>query len=335
MKKLLLTFSTLFILLSPAFAQNSIDGDFIWESDPEKGYSLYIPSDYVDGTAHRAMLALHPWNTSRWDAFSWRDTLIDFAEANSLILICPDGGPDGQIDDPIDTSFTTALLDSVESWYDIDTAKVYVMGFSWGGRTTYTYGLLRPQRLKGFIPIGAAIEGTSTVTPDLQNAANGRPVYIVHGSLDDPNTRFYPVRDALDAAGAILKDTLMSGVGHTIDFPNRNAILGRAFQWVDSVNCALIDDQGTGLEHNHFQNLKVYPTLLPAGSNIYLEATHFNDLIDVSVIRLDGTRMAQHLSWQLMDAGRIQVESGNLSAGMYLLTLSGFQGTQSVRVLIQ
>ena len=30
----------------------------------------------------------------------------------------------------------------------------------------------------------------------------------------------------------------MNGIGHTIDFPNRNQILTTAFIWVDSVNCA-------------------------------------------------------------------------------------------------
>ena len=87
------------------------------------------------------MLALHPLNTNRWDGEAWRDTLIDFAEANNLLVISPDGGSDGAIDDAIDTAFTTVMLDSMISWYNVDESNIYAMGFSWGGKTVYTYGL--------------------------------------------------------------------------------------------------------------------------------------------------------------------------------------------------
>ena len=104
------------------------------------------------------MLGLHPLNTSRWDGEAWRDTLINFAESNDLILVCPDGGPDGKIDDAIDTSFTTVLLDSVAAWYNINQGEKYIMGFSWGGKTTYTYGLRRTDQFAGYIVIGAAVQ---------------------------------------------------------------------------------------------------------------------------------------------------------------------------------
>lgn len=218
-------------------AQIRVDGNFPFQSDPAKQYSLYIPSGYSPTTPHRLMLGLHPFNTSTWNSVSWCDTLVDFAEANNLILACPDGGIDGKVDDPIDTAFTSALLDSVEAWYNIDTDKVYAMGFSWGGKTTYTYGLSHVWRFGGFIPIGAAINGTSEVTGIIQQALS-KPFFIVHGANDAPGSRFYPIRSALIMNGAIVEDTLMPGIGHTINFPNRNQILGMAYHWVDSVNCA-------------------------------------------------------------------------------------------------
>ncbi|MEO8087606.1 MAG: hypothetical protein ABI763_12335 [Bacteroidota bacterium] len=218
-------------------AQIRIDGTFPFQTDTAKQYSLFIPSGYNASIPHRVMLALHPLNISVWNSISWCDTLRDFAESNNLILVCPDGGVDGMIDDPIDTAFTSALLDSVQAWYNIDLQKIYVMGFSWGGKTTYTYGLSHAWRFGGFIPIGAAVNGTTEVTGIIQNAA-GKPFYLVHGESDSPGTRFYPVRTALINNGAIEKDTLMPGIAHTINFPNRNQILSAAYQWIDSVNCA-------------------------------------------------------------------------------------------------
>lgn len=233
-----LLISSLLILLAwlPAQSQTRIDGNFSFQTNPAKGYSIYVPSGYNANTANTLMVGMHPLNTARWDAISWCDTLIDFAEMNGLLLVCPDGGANGSVVDPIDTAFTTALLDSMYNWYNIDQDRIYIMGFSFGGRGTYTYGLSNPNVFSGFLPIGAAITNTNEVNVNLQANSSCKPFYLVHGGNDSPNTRFYPIRTALMNNGAIVNSLLMPGVGHTIDFPNRNQILSTAFQWIDSVN---------------------------------------------------------------------------------------------------
>ena len=185
------------------------------------------------------MVALHPFNTNRWNASSWRDTLISFAEENQLILLCPDGGEDGKVDDPKDTVFTTKLIDAALEWYNVNPRKVFLMGFSWGGRTTYSYGLNHANRFAGFIPIGAAVQGAEGLEGKFE-MANDKPFYILHGSNDAPDSRFYPLRDSLVEAGAYLQWQELKGVGHTIDFPNRNRRLTKAFQWVDSVSNIMV-----------------------------------------------------------------------------------------------
>lgn len=230
--------SSLLILLAwfPGQSQTRIDGNFAFQTNPAKGYSIYVPSGYNANTANTLMVGMHPLNTARWDAISWCDTLIDFAEMNGLLLVCPDGGANGSVVDPIDTAFTTALLDSMYNWYNIDQDRIYIMGFSFGGRGTYTYGLSNPNVFSGLLPIGAAITNTNEVNTTLQANSSCKPLYLVHGGNDSPNTRFYPIRTALMNNGAIVNSLLMPGVGHTIDFPNRNQILTTAFQWIDSVN---------------------------------------------------------------------------------------------------
>lgn len=218
-------------------AQTSIDSSFAFQADAAKRYSLYIPSSYKVGTPAKLMLGLHPLNTSRWNAQSWRDTLIVFAETNNLLLVCPDGGSDGRIDDPIDTAFTSTLLDSVMAWYTADKNKIFVMGFSWGGRTTYSYGLEHHTAFAGFLPIGAAIDGAESFAGILPNAKD-KPFYILHGGSDNPNQGFYPMKTALEKAGALVHSKLLPGVGHTIDFSDRNMLLTVAFRWLDSVSTA-------------------------------------------------------------------------------------------------
>lgn len=324
---------SLILFIKSGFAQVRIDSSFPFQSDPAKKYSLYIPSNYSPSVPHRLMLALHPYNTSRWDGKSWCDTLKVFAETNGLILVSPDGGIDGQIDDPIDTAFTSALLDSMKVWYNINPKKTYAMGFSWGGKTTYTYGLHHSKKFGGFLPIGAAINGTTEVTSLLQNST-GKPFYIVHGSLDSPASRFYPVRDSLINRNAIVNYNFMSGVAHTIDFPNRNQILSVAYQWIDSVNCANIT---SGINVNSIFNNDVllYPLPLRKGEPLNMNITSsFNENIRYIIYALNGKEM---MSGSFIEnEGKIQVSlpTNIFSTGEYIIRFRGQSGEISKKITI-
>lgn len=313
-----------------ATAQERINGEFPFDTDPAKKYSLYIPSTYTIGEANKVMLALHPFNTSRWDGESWCDTLVDFAEANDLILICPDGGADGKIDDAIDTAFTSVLIDSVANWYALDFDKFYGIGFSWGSKGLYTYGLSHGDLIKGYIPVGAAISGTSEVNETLQMNANGKPFYIVHGASDSPTTRFYPVRDSLIAKGAIVATNLMAGVGHTIDFPDRNAILTVAFNWIDSVNCSSLllptfEPANTAVS--------VYPNPIPYGESLLINLADqgANEYL-IRVFGLDGRLV--YANKQYLNAGQNMIPV-SLKKGNYILSISNVEYKQELQLVVQ
>ncbi len=175
--------------------------------------------------------------------------LIAFAESNKLLLVCPDGGPDGRIDDPIDTAFTSVLLDSIGFWYNINRNEQYVMGFSWGGKTSYTYGLRNTEKFKGYLIIGAAINGTGEINNILENAED-ESFYLIHGSADLLAARFTPLFQALQNNEACVESNVLQGVGHTIDFPMRNQIMTDGFNWLGESSCNLqagIDDIFSGL----------------------------------------------------------------------------------------
>lgn len=238
---LLLAFCLL--LSATVFGQKRIDSTLAFQGDPAKKFSIYLPSGLKTNADQALVVGLHPFNTNRWDAKSWCDTLVKFAEENQLILICPDGGNDGKVDDTIDTAFTTAILDSVMNWYTINHKRVYLMGFSWGGKTTYTYGLRNTARFGGFMPIGAAINGVGEISSIAANAKN-QPFYVIHGSNDAKAFRFDPLVNSLNTHKAILKTKVLPGVGHTIDFANRNTILTEGYKWLDSAN---VNSDGVGL----------------------------------------------------------------------------------------
>ncbi len=280
MKNLFFTL-TLIIVCHFAFGQKAYDKTYKFQTENTKMVSIYEPTNYKKGTPNAVMLALHPWNVNRWNSKSWRDTLISFAETNGLILICPDGGADGQVDDQIDLDFTNAMLDSVQKWYSVDTNRIFCMGFSWGGKTTYTYGLGKPETFCGYIPIGAAISVREVAL--VKANADKKPIYIVHGQSDALPTRFTPLKKAMEDNGGYVHSFVHTS-GHTIDFPNRNNELNKAFQWVDSVCTASVnpidttgkdttnnDTTTTGIHLIKKQEMKFYPVPVRAGETITIE----------------------------------------------------------------
>lgn len=302
-------------------AQQVIDSNFTIEGQDKK-YSLYVPSTHDDTIESPLMLGLHPLNTSRWDSESWRDTLINFAESNNLILVCPDGGPDGRIDDPIDTLFTSALMDSVSTWFNIDETKKYIMGFSWGGKTTYTYGLRRTNEFNGYLAIGAAINGVNEVNDIIQNA-EGENFYLVHGSLDNADIRYSQIKEALIQNDACVESTFMNGVGHTIDFPNRDAILTEAYVWLTINNCDVISGVK---ERQDVQEVNFYPN--PNPGIFYMEDKQIKTFKSIEAYSISGVRIP-------MEVVGNKFLLKNRMSGIVILKMTTLEGiVQTSRIIV-
>ena len=314
MKKLFssLIFTLLALIL---FSQQRIDGTFAFQNDPAKKYSIFIPANYDPNTPNPVMLGLHPLNTSRWNAKSWCDTLSTFAKDVDLIVICPDGGADGRIDDPIDTAFTTFLLDTMFKLYNVDENAVYVMGFSWGGRTTFTYGLRRADKFAGFMPIGPAINGTSLFNDVLPNAKN-KPFFYINGSNDSPNNRFYPVVAALKDNLACVEDTLLAGVGHTIDFPGHVALFTMGYNWLKEVNCGL-----TNVKESIHKETLIWPNPLYSFNNLIVDSNE--PIKEIVIFNSAGENL-----------GRIDSISDSQKSGIYFARLEFMSGEISFHKLI-
>ena len=317
MKKSYLILAILFISLS-TFGQQIIDEAFAFQTDPVKKYSLYIPSNYDVNQENAAMVALHPLNTSRWDAQAWRDTLIQFAETNDLILICPDGGLDGRVDDPIDTAFTTVLIDSVKQWYNINNNELFIMGFSWGGKTAYTYGLRRQDKFRGFLIIGPAI--TFSEVDGIINNAFKQAFYLVHGSNDSPGIRFTPFVNALNNLNTCLETMFLDGVGHTIDFPNRNQILTDGLNYLKNENCSLSSTRNIPTS-----SINVFPN--PSNGTVFLDEIIPKDF-KISLTDVTG----KHIEF-IMNGNELNIQ--NKFVGIAYLELKNDRERKIAKVLFQ
>ncbi|MCE2504585.1 MAG: hypothetical protein J4G05_11095 [Chlorobi bacterium] len=338
--KSLLFFTLLFLFTFTSAITQTVDGS-LSVNGKVRNYSIYVTSTYDEKTPNPLMLGLHPFNPVRWNAKAWRDTLIAFAEENGLILICPDAGSDGNIiNDQTDTLLATALLDSALSWYNIDVKRVYVMGFSMGGLATYVYGLANPWRFGGYLPIGAAVSSTARFSNVLSNAAK-KPFYVVHGSMDAPGTRYTPVVEALVDNQAIVDSILMTGVGHTIDFPNRNQILSTAYQWIDSVNTASVssvDEKDMG-DADHLQ---LFPNPIRSDQPAILcwsaldlpAAGRADQIIGTRILDLTG-RVVEVVEVDLINSSSGLISPVELTPGLYLLVVEGNRGESMLRFIVQ
>ena len=311
-----------FILLSTVlFGQESIEGSMAFQTDPAKKYSIYVPSGYDMNTPSKMMLGLHPFNVSRWNSTSWRDHLIDFVEANNLLLICPDGGSDGKIDDQIDTAFTTIMIDSMLQWYNVNEDKIFVMGFSWGGRTVYSYGLNNAEKFAGFMPIGAAAQVFSGNESWFENAKD-KPFYLIHGSNDSPSSRFTRFVDALGRNEACVETNLLQGVGHTVDFTNRTQIFTDAFNWLDNRNCGI-----SNVDNILESAVNVFPNPIRIGEILNIESALLIEKIELF-------DQVGKLVLSEKNTNQVNINSTFFSKGFYPIKIQTTEGTVIKKVEI-
>jgi len=121
------------------------------------------------------------------------------------------------------------------------------------------------EKFAGLLPIGAAIS-IGEINGIAENAMDV-PVYIVHGSLDSPNTRFYPLLQAMEDNGACVESNLLQGVGHTIDFANQVEILTEGYEFLQENACTT-----TSIGEELKDNSSILPyTILKQGQTLNLD----------------------------------------------------------------
>ena len=118
----------------------------------------------------------------------------------------------------------------------------------------------------------------------------------------------------------------MPGVGHTIDFPNRNQILTTAYLWLDSVRTTQISN--VSIEENAL-SFNVYPTVLKADENY----VHLN----VTSSELGGNVYVLNALGEIVTVQNIEQLESDIALpnenGIYLIYLESDKGSAVKRVL--
>jgi predicted peptidase len=104
----------------------------------------------------------------------------------------------------------TALLDQLESSYNVDPTRIYVTGLSMGGFGTWRLASFTPQRFAAIAPICGG--GESYWARSIQHI----PTWVFHGAKDEVVSveRSQEMVDALKGLGAEPKLTIYPDAGH-------------------------------------------------------------------------------------------------------------------------
>jgi len=94
----------------------------------------------------------------------------------------------------MDSDYITSLLRELIKSYNVDTTRVYLLGFSQGASMAYNIGLNHPELFRGVIAFGGWFDSTM-VSAEALKKAKGMRVFIAHGNSD----KAVPIEASLDA----------------------------------------------------------------------------------------------------------------------------------------
>lgn len=235
MKHLLLPLSLSLLIVTPAFAQDTIpvrapgtyDDVLAQKAGPAIHYALSVPRGY-HGEPAPLILVLHFGGDPQGAGSAMLQILIQPALGElGALMVAPDsvGGGWGTA---ANEQAVNALLAAVAKSYAVDRKKVLVTGFSMGGQGTWYWGNKYPDRFSAAIPIS----GTPAQASDTWRL----PVFAIH-SRDDKVQPIGPTEQRiaeLKKRGINAQIVVLDGIQH---FETYRFVGGlrRAVPWVQEI----------------------------------------------------------------------------------------------------
>jgi polyhydroxybutyrate depolymerase len=154
----------LFAGITSAFAQETVTLEHL---SRQREYHLIVPSSYDGETAVPLVIALHGAGGSG-QSFMENSSYKDLAEEAGYVIVFPEGVQNswGYLDRrdlaandlyTNDWSFVDTLIDQISAEYNIDSERVYIIGFSNGGLLAMRIMCEYSSRLAGVAVIAAIL----------------------------------------------------------------------------------------------------------------------------------------------------------------------------------
>ena len=230
----LFVISVFFLFASNLFSAETV-GSFNFTmmfNGESRTIACFVPNDYNSANDYSLLVGLHGAGDN---SVSYRDILIGNAQWQTImpntIFVFPDGGSD-QAKDFLSPAGDEAIIDSVIKWaennYNISNTKIYLQGFSLGGRSALKYGLDNPDKVFGLLLHTPAMQSPYDVqnNPDYSSIfkysnAGKIPISISHGENDFGFLKTVKMlADSLVSHNSKLFYVLIANMAHTIT-PNQ------------------------------------------------------------------------------------------------------------------
>jgi polyhydroxybutyrate depolymerase len=145
-----------------------------------RSYYVFKPYNYSSLGSLPLMFALCGSNQNG-QIFQDLSLMSSVADTSGFIAVYPTPY-DGFWNIQTEVGFISALIDSVNSNYNVDLSRVYTSGFSSGGFMSHQLGCKLPNRIAAIAPVAGIIE-SSTISGCVATASP--PVFYMHGTLDN------------------------------------------------------------------------------------------------------------------------------------------------------
>ncbi|MFC2131190.1 T9SS type A sorting domain-containing protein [Bacteroidota bacterium] len=290
MKRFIL-FTILLMLFSVSLRSQPNTGNFAMQFDNGGITSMmyfYVPTDY-DST--KSYPFIYGWHGAGMPGSNMRDMLyIVLAQNNNAIVCCPDannlnGQPQQLLDNLINQSYGYTL-----STYNIDTNKIVITGYSWGGRIAYELGLLNPQMFNGIIGLAPAI---GSFTDDMWNNITSIRMATILGDQDFNYAVVNALMNQVSDRGGDILYKIKPGVEHVDNtyFNSQEFIddYEECYQFVLNASTGVYEQQG------YINEISIRPNPVEDFVNIEINSAE-KEIVDIRLITLGGNEIYHYQS---------------------------------------
>jgi hypothetical protein len=180
-------------------------------TDREVISSIYcwVPTDYDSTKSYPFLLG---WHGAGDNGENTRNIFTYWlAQRVNAIIACPDANKINGLDGSYFTNLASKAYSYIRTNYKIDTTKMIVMGYSWGGGFAYQLGLLNPNLFTGIIGLAPAI---GTLDQTMWGNINKVRMATILGDSDFNYTAVNALMTDIKNRGAAILYLIKPGVKH-------------------------------------------------------------------------------------------------------------------------
>jgi phospholipase/carboxylesterase len=184
-----------------------------------------VPSGYSPDRAWPLLVALHGYGSS---AERFHVVWHEAAAVSGFVLLTPQGEDStregvGWAWGPCAEEIVRQSVDATMGAVRIDRSRIFLTGFSQGGRLTYEIAMRHPYLFRGIAPVGAA---RGLPAGDRLRLLSPMRIYIGHGELEPGLEDARRLAAGLRSVGCVVMLQEYAGIGHGLP-DSATAELGR------------------------------------------------------------------------------------------------------------